>query len=456
MVSQYPVNILVVDDDRDTRELLREVLSEEGYNVVTSSSGEEALQVGKQECFDLIISDMKLGPDLSGLDVLRAYKTLQPESEVILITAFGTMETAIEALKGGAFDYLSKPFKIDELLVQVGRALENRNLIRENRALKRQLGSQVQLSSLVGRSPAMLEVYKKIAMVSDSRSTVLIYGESGTGKELVAKAIHHNGPRTNQRFLAVNCGALTESLLESELFGHVRGSFTGAFGNTRGIFEEASGGTVFLDEVAEMSPALQVKLLRTLEEQEVRRVGSNRPIPIDVRIIAASNRNLAERVEQGKFRQDLYYRLRVIEIALPPLRERTEDVPLLVEHFLKKLEHERGRTFSVTPQALSVLVSYAWPGNVRELENALEAAVALTRAGVLTPEDLPPKVRAEFHDASRLEDLYANLPSLEELERRYLTHVLRMTRENKARTAGILGISRKTLYRMAERFKLRV
>ncbi|MCJ7501946.1 MAG: sigma-54 dependent transcriptional regulator [Acidobacteriia bacterium] len=456
MGSQYPVNILVVDDDRDTRELLREVLSEEGYNVVTSSSGEEALQVGKQECFDLIISDMKLGPDLSGLDVLRAYKTLQPESEVILITAFGTMETAIEALKGGAFDYLSKPFKIDELLVQVGRALENRNLIRENRALKRQLGSQVQLSSLVGRSPAMLEVYKKIAMVSDSRSTVLIYGESGTGKELVAKAIHHNGPRTNQRFLAVNCGALTESLLESELFGHVRGSFTGAFGNTRGIFEEASGGTVFLDEVAEMSPALQVKLLRTLEEQEVRRVGSNRPILIDVRIIAASNRNLAERVDQGKFRQDLYYRLRVIEIALPPLRERTEDVPLLVEHFLKKLEHERGRMFSVTPQALSVLVSYAWPGNVRELENALEAAVALTRAGVLTPEDLPPKVRAEFHDASRLEDLYANLPSLEELERRYLAHVLRMTRENKTRTAGILGISRKTLYRMAERFKLRV
>jgi len=456
MGSQYPVNILVVDDDRDTRELLREVLSEEGYNVVTSSSGEEALQVGKQECFDLIISDMKLGPDLSGLDVLRAYKTLQPESEVILITAFGTMETAIEALKGGAFDYLSKPFKIDELLVQVGRALENRNLIRENRALKRQLGSQVQLSSLVGRSPAMLEVYKKIAMVSDSRSTVLIYGESGTGKELVAKAIHHNGPRTNQRFLAVNCGALTESLLESELFGHVRGSFTGAFGNTRGIFEEASSGTVFLDEVAEMSPALQVKLLRTLEEQEVRRVGSNRPILIDVRIIAASNRNLAERVEQGKFRQDLYYRLRVIEIALPPLRERTEDVPLLVEHFLKKLEHERGRMFSVTPQALSVLVSYAWPGNVRELENALEAAVALTRAGVLTPEDLPPKVRAEFHDASRLEDLYANLPSLEELERRYLAHVLRMTRENKTRTAGILGISRKTLYRMAERFKLRV
>lgn len=450
------VNILVVDDDRETRELLREVLSEEGYNVVSSSSGEEALEVGKQECFDVIISDMKLGPDLSGLDVLRAYKSIQPESEVILITAFGTMETAIEALKGGAFDYLTKPFKVDELIVQVGRALENRNLIRENRDLKRQLGSQVQLSSLVGRSPAMLEVYKRIAMVADSRSTVLIYGESGTGKELVAKAIHHNSPRASQRFLAVNCGALTESLLETELFGHVRGSFTGAVGNKRGIFEEASGGTAFLDEVAEMSPALQVKLLRTLEEQEIRRGGSNRPIPIDVRIIAASSCNLAERVEQGKFRQDLYYRLRVIEIALPPLRERTEDIPLLVEHFLKRLERERGRTFSVSPQALSALVSYAWPGNVRELENALQAAVALSRSGVLTPEDFPPKVRADFHDATRLEDFYTDLPSLDELERRYVAHVLKVTRANKLKTAGILGINRKTLYRMVQRFRLRV
>ncbi len=450
------VNILVVDDDRETRELLREALSEEGYNVVASSGGEEALEVGKQECFDVIISDMKLGPDLSGLDVLRAYKTIQPESEVILITAFGTMETAIEALKGGAFDYLTKPFKVDELIVQVGRALENRNLIRENRDLKRQLGSQVQLSSLVGRSPAMLEVYKRIAMVADSRSTVLIYGESGTGKELVAKAIHHNSPRASQRFLAVNCGALTESLLETELFGHVRGSFTGAVGNKRGIFEEASGGTVFLDEVAEMSPALQVKLLRTLEEQEIRRVGSNRPIPIDVRIIAASDCNLAERVEQGKFRQDLYYRLRVIEITLPPLRARTEDIPLLVEHFVKRLERERGRTFSVSPQALSALVSYAWPGNVRELENALEAAVALSRSGVLTPEDFPPKVRADFHDATRLEDFYTDLPSLDELERRYVAHVLKVTRANKLKTAGILGINRKTLYRMVQRFRLRV
>jgi len=454
MGTQSLINIMVVDDDRETRDLLREVLTGEGYKVFTAATGEEALAIGKQECFDVIISDMRLGPNLTGLDVLRTYKALQPESEVILITAFGSMETAIESLKAGAFDYLSKPFKIEELLVQVGRALENRELIRENRNLKQQLGTQVQLSSLVGRAPAMLEVYKKIAMVSDSRSTVLIYGESGTGKELVAKAIHHNGPRAAQRFFAVNCGALTESLLESELFGHVRGSFTGAFENKRGIFEEASGGTVFLDEVAEMSPALQVKLLRALEEQEVRRVGGNKPIPVDVRIIAASNRNLAQCVEQGKFREDLYYRLRVIEIALPPLRERSEDIPLLAEHFLKKFEEERGRTFSLSPQALSVLLGYNWPGNVRELENALEAAVALNRSGVVTPEDLPPKVADPLRPANRPENFYAGLPSLDELEKRYLAHVLKVTGDNKTKTAAILGVNRKTLYRMAERFKL--
>jgi two-component system response regulator AtoC len=364
------------------------------------------------------------------------------------------METAIEALKGGAFDYLSKPFKIEELLVQVGRALENRALLRENRNLRQQLESQVQLSSLVGRTPAMLEVYKKIAMVSESRSTVLIYGESGTGKELVARAIHYNGPRAEQKFFAINCGALPESLLETELFGHVRGSFTGAVGNKRGIFEEADGGTVFLDEVAEMSPALQVKLLRTLEEQEVRRVGSNRPVPVDVRILAASNRNLGELVERKKFRQDLYFRLRVIEIELPPLRERSEDIPLLAEHFLKRFERERGRTFTISPQAFSVLLTYDWPGNVRELENALEAAVALNRSGTITLEDLPPKVRADFQKGRRLDDFYSDLPSLDELRAKYVRHVLRVVGDNKVKAAAILGIDRKTLYRLLDRMKL--
>ncbi len=454
--TENAASILVVDDDAETQELLREVLSEEGYRIVTSGSGEEALEVGKQEAFDVIISDMKLGPNLSGLDVLRAYKSIQPESEVILITAFGSMETAIEAVQAGAFDYLSKPFKIEEVVLEVKRALENRRLIRENRNLKKQLGSQGQLSSLVGRSAPMLEIYKKIAMVAESRSTVLICGESGTGKELVAKAIHHNSPRSEQRFFAVNCGAFTESLLETELFGHVRGSFTGAVENKRGIFEEATGGTVFLDEVGEMSPALQVKLLRTIEEQEVRRVGSNQVSKIDVRLIAAANQDLGGLVEQGKFRQDLYYRLRVIEIELPPLRERLEDIPLLVEHFLKIFARERGRTFSVSPRALSTLLSYSWPGNVRELENALESAVALNRSGVIMPEDLPPKVRAEPQNGQRLEDLYTDLPSLNELEKRYLVHVLKVSGKNKAKTAAILGINRRTLYRMVEKFKLHV
>jgi two-component system response regulator AtoC len=454
MSAGSEVNILVVDDDLETRELLREVLAEEGYNVMTSGSGEEALGIGKQELFDVIISDMKLGPELSGLDVLRAYKSIQPESQVILITAFGSMETAIEAVKAGAFDYLSKPFKVDEVLLEVGRALENRSLIRENRNLKRQLGSQAGLSSLVGRCSAMVALYKKIAMIADSRATVLITGESGTGKELVAKAIHYNGPRARERFFAVNCGGLTEPLLETELFGHVRGSFTGAFENKRGIFEEASGGTVFLDEVSEMSPALQVALLRAIEDQQIRRVGSIQSVKVDVRLIAASNRHLARLVEQEKFREDLYYRLRVIELNLPALRERSEDIPLLVEHFLKQLGRERGQSFSVSSEALSVLVAYGWPGNVRELENALQAAVALNRTGVLTPEDLPPKVRIQERDGSGPQDLFNGLPSLEELEKRYLAHLLKLTGDNKSQVAAIMGVDRKTVYRLAEKYKL--
>ena len=448
------ISILVVDDDATTRDLLHEVLSEEGYKVVTSGSAEEALEIGRRELFDVIVSDMKLGPNLNGLDVLRAYKAIQPESEVILITAFGSMETAIEAVKAGAFDYLSKPFKLEEVLLIVGRALENRNLIAENRSLKRQLGTQAQINTLVGRSPAMLEIYKKIAMLSDSRSTILITGESGTGKELVAKALHYNSGRAGERFVPVNCGALTESLLETELFGHVRGSFTGAYENKRGILEEASGGTVFLDEVSEMSRALQVKLLRAIEEQEVRRVGGTQQIHIDVRFIAATNRPLDELVRQNKFRQDLYYRLKVVEIELPPLRKRTDDVPLLTEHFLKQLGQERGQSYGISPEALSALVSYGWPGNVRELENVLESAVALNRSGMITPEDLPAKIRSTAADGQAPEDLYTDLPSLVELRKRYVAYVLRLSGANKAKASDILGITRRTLYNILEKYKI--
>ncbi|HEV2494202.1 MAG TPA: sigma-54 dependent transcriptional regulator [Terriglobia bacterium] len=454
MSTEGGVHILVVDDDLETRNLLGEVLREEGYEVTTSGSGEEALEIGNTEVFDVIISDMKLGPELNGLDVLRAYKAIQPESEVILITAFGSMESAIEAVKAGAFDYISKPFKIEEVVLQVGRALGNRSLVRENRHLKRQLESQAGISSLVGRHPAMVEIYKKIAMIADSRATVLITGESGTGKELVARAIHYNGSRAREMFFAVNCGGLTESLLESELFGHVRGSFTGAFENKRGIFEEASGGTVFLDEVSEMSPALQVTLLRALEEGKVRRLGSNQWVKIDIRLIAASNRELGDVVKQGKFREDLYYRLRVIELDLPPLRERSEDIPLLVDHFLKRYGQERGHEYQVSNDALICLVAYGWPGNVRELENSLHAAVALNRTGVITLEDLPPKLRIIEDRGKHPEDLFADLPSLEELEKRYLAHLLKLTGDHKTQVASIMGVDRKTIYRLAEKFKL--
>ncbi len=447
--------ILVVDDDPDTRDLLLEVLDAEGYQVMVTAGAQEALAAGKSAHFDVILSDIRLGPELNGLDVLRAFKSIQPDSEVILITAFGSMETAIEAVKAGAFDYLSKPFKIDDVLSRVRRALENRNLVRETRNLGPPATVPAPLSSLVGRSPTMLEVYKKIGMVADSRATVLITGESGTGKELVASAIHANGPRSAQRFLAVNCGAFTESLLESELFGHVRGSFTGASANKCGIFEDANGGTVFLDEVSEMSPALQVKLLRTLEQQEVRPVGSNQSVRIDVRMIAASNRNLAHLVAEGKFREDLFYRLRVIEIDLPPLRERNEDIPLLVAHFLQKLGAEARRTLTISPDALSALIAYSWPGNVRELLNTLESIAALSRSGVITLRDLPAKLCVGRDDGNSVKDLFAGLPSLEELGRRYLAYVLKVTDNNKSQAADILGISRNTLYRMAGRQNLK-
>ncbi|HXH48229.1 MAG TPA: sigma-54 dependent transcriptional regulator [Terriglobia bacterium] len=443
--------ILVVDDDPDTRDLLSEVLGGEGYQVVAASGAEEALAAGKAANFEVILSDIRLGPELNGLDVLRAFKSIQPDSEVILITAFGSMETAIEAVKAGAFDYLSKPFKIEEVLNRVVRALESRKLVRETRKQAPPEDAPAAVSSLVGRSPAMLEVYKKIGMVADSRATVLITGESGTGKELVARAIHANGPRAQQRFLAVNCGAFTESLLESELFGHVRGSFTGASVNKIGIFEDASGGTVFLDEVSEMSPALQVKLLRTLEAQEVRPVGSNQPVRIDVRMIAASNRNLADLVVDGKFREDLFYRLRVIEIDLPPLRERAEDIPLLVAHFLQKLSAESGRALNLSPEALSALIAYGWPGNVRELLNTLESVAALNRSGVITVQDLPAKLSLGRNDGTNIEALFGGMPSLEEMGRRYLNYVLKVTGNNKSQAADILGISRNTLYRMTGR-----
>lgn len=449
------LNILVVDDDPTTLDLLRESLAGAGHSITTSQSGEEALTLGRSQNFDVVISDIKMGMGVSGLDVLRSFRQITPTADVILMTAFGSMESAIEAVKDGAYDYISKPFRLEEILLILERLVEKRLLQKENLQLRHQLEERFSLSSIVGRTPAMLEVFKKIGYVADGRSTVLITGDSGTGKELVAKAIHYNSQRAQNKFMAINCGALTESLLESELFGHVRGAFTGAMTNKKGIFEEAEGGTVFMDEVSEMSTALQVKLLRVLDEQEVRPVGGSGSIKFDVRIIAASNKDLLALAEKGTFRHDLLYRLNVINIHLPPLRERREDIPLLIAHFLKKFSQPPASPITLADDAMAVLCSYHWPGNVRELENTIEAACALTRTNVITAKELPPRL-TETSLPARVDTMFADLPSLDELERRYLIRALEAAGNNKSRAAEIMGVNRKTLTRMVERHGIKL
>jgi len=372
------------------------------------------------------------------------------------MTAFGSVETAVRAVKQGAFDYVSKPFDIDALVATVRRALATRPIVESGRTVIDE--EEPQTAGLVGRTPAMLEVYKMIARVADSPAAVLITGESGTGKELVARAIHVHGERHGEPFVAVNCGALMETLLESELFGHVRGSFTGAIANKRGLFEQAQRGTVFLDEVSEMSPGLQVKLLRVLQERELVPVGGTAPITVDARVIAASNRDPELLVTREGFRHDLLYRLNVINIRLPPLRERRDDLPLLVAHFLRKHTPEQRTPQRLNNAALACLSNYPWPGNVRELENVIERAVTLNQSGVIGPADLPEKIfNAELEipplaPSDDLAHLFAELPSVAELQRRYLLHVLEATGGNRKRAAEIMGVNRKTLYRMAARF----
>jgi DNA-binding NtrC family response regulator len=378
-----------------------------------------------------------------------------PGVPVVLMTAFGSIDTAVRAVKEGAFDYISKPFNIDELVAIVRRALANGT----SKQLASDLDDEERGSGLIGRTPSMLEIYKLIARVSDSRAAVLITGESGTGKELVARAIHNHGTRANEPFVAVNCGALTETLLESELFGHVKGSFTGAIANKRGIFEQAGEGTVFLDEISETSAGLQVKLLRVLQEREVVPVGSAEPVKVKARVIAASNADLEKLSERGAFRGDLLYRLNVIQLHLPPLRERREDVHLLVAHFLHKHVDGPSASMALDEQAMQCLTAYSWPGNVRELENVIERAITLSQGGLITIDDLPERIRLQPPDTPPLstEDLaeiFSGLPNLDEIERRYILHVLEATGNNRKRTAEILGINRKTLYRMAARFEI--
>jgi len=450
--------ILVVDDDGASCELLREIFAAEGWETESALSPEEALAAAARERFDLVVSDINLESAQSGLDILRSLRESCP---VILVTGFGTLDAAVEATREGAWDFISKPFKVGEVVATARRALERGRPNADESGAVETLSSRYESAGLVGRAPVMIELYKEIARVAPSRSTVLVVGESGTGKELVARSIHKHGPRAPRAFVAVNCGAFTETLLESELFGYTRGSFTGATSDRKGLWEEAEGGTLFLDEVGETSPAMQVKLLRALQEGEIRRVGSTRPVIVDARVVAATNRDLEREVAAGRFREDLFYRLSVVTLNVPPLRERRGDVPLLAERFLRAAAENAGRgRLRLSEEALGRLVAYDWPGNVRELESAVEYAALHARGAEVAPEDLPPKLQSDDvrQAASRapLAALYEDLPTLDELERRYLLHVLEATGGNRTRTAEILRIDRRTLYRMAERFRIKL
>jgi len=443
------VRVLVVDDDPVACDLLREVLSKEKYEVEVAGGGQEAVERGKEQPFDVVLVDVRM-PDLDGLVVLRSLKVVNPETIVIMMTAFGSIETAIEAIKEGAYDYVSKPFKLEEIKLTIRRALEQRRLLRENLRFRQELREKYRFENIVGSSEKMLEVYKVIARVAPTRSTVLIQGESGTGKELIAKAIHYNSPRADRPFVAIDCGALAEGLLESELFGHVKGAFTGALASKKGLFEEAHGGTCFLDEVGDIGLGMQAKLLRVLQEHEIKRVGGVENIKVDVRIIAATNKDLEKLVQEGRFRDDLFYRLSVVTIPLPPLRERREDIPLLAYSFLRKYADQNDRPVSqVSSEAMALLEKYTWPGNVRELEHKIERAVALTTNPVLLPEDLPLKLRKLHEEAiSPIE----TPSSLRELEKKHIQKILKQTKGNKTLAAELLGIHRRTLYRLAKRY----
>ena len=447
-------SILIADDEAGIRESLTIVLEDEGYSCTTVSDGDAAISAIDEGSFDIIISDLKM-PKTDGIGVLEYALKKSSDTLTIIITAHATVETAIKALRKGAADYILKPLDFDEVLIRIENLLEHKNLVQENKYLREQIDKEYNFNHIIGESTAMKQVYKMVERVSQATSNVLVTGQSGTGKELVARAIHSNSDRAKKPFLAINCGAIPENLVESELFGHKKGAFTGATEDKEGVFVAANGGTVFLDEVAEIPLNLQVNLLRVLQEREVKPVGSNQTLSFDTRIIAATNKNLKEEVENNNFRDDLYYRLNVVEIPLPPLQQRREDIPLLAHHFLKKYNKELKRNLKgIASEAMGAMMAYEWKGQVRELENVIERAVLLSDGDYLSLDDLPNSLQQPSEDGEFQMDNDKLDEAMQVFEKHHIQSVLKRTDGNKSEAARLLGIDPSTLYRKMERLGL--
>ncbi|HEX9928741.1 MAG TPA: sigma-54 dependent transcriptional regulator [Pyrinomonadaceae bacterium] len=450
MNSARPL-VLIVEDEEILRSILRRLLEDAGYSVATADSAEAALEIFTTNAIAVTLTDIRMA-GMDGLALLDQIKAVDSEALVIIMTAFSSVDSAIAALRKGAYDYITKPFVNEDLLQTVKNALRQHELFSENRALRRELDKKYSFAEIIGTSESLQSVFRLVEKVAATNTSILIQGESGTGKELIARAIHHHSLRAAKPFLAVNCGALPESLLESELFGHTKGAFTGAVADKKGLFRSAENGTVFLDEIGEISQAMQVRLLRALQEHEVTPVGSSAAVKFDARIIAATNRDLEKAVETGVFREDLFYRLNVIEIWLPPLRERREDIPLLVRHFIKKIARlQNAPEKSIASDAMAALVSYNFPGNVRELENAVERAFTLS-GDEIDAASLPPRIKNSAAHALPVRDTESFRPTLEEIERRYIFEILNSVNQDKTEAANILGIDLSTLYRKLKRY----
>jgi two-component system NtrC family response regulator len=450
--------ILIVDDEKNYLVILEALLAPEGYEIITEDNAVNALRLVREADLDLVITDMRM-PGMNGMEFLEEAKKIDPELPVIMMTAYGTIEKAVEAMKKRAYDYITKPFRNEELKLTVKKALEFYRLKKENRLLSDALSDRYKYGNIIGKSQPMLKIYEMIGKVAPSKASVMITGPSGTGKELIAKAIHYNSPRKNRPFISINCGALTETLLESELFGHERGAFTGAVSMKKGRFELADGGTLFLDEVGEMSPSLQVKLLRVLQEMEFERVGGTKTIKVDVRILAASNRRLKEDVDKGIFREDLFYRLNVVHIEVPPLKERVEDIPFLVAHFVQKFRSSNKKKIELAPEVWKALYSYPWPGNIRELENTIERTVVLDSGGLIGLQDLPEEIsgRQGELEIDRFIPLEAPLQkTLEQIEESLIRRALKRCNNVQSHAAETLSITKSLIQHKMKKYNITV